>query len=233
MILKLGSSGYEVKKAQAQLIKLGWLQGSVDGMFGPITQSAVFAFQKANNLVVDGKIGAITYNALFKGVVPIQPPPSDGTLPRIPRSRAEISEIFGKNVIGGSSSWESQNLKFCEIPDAFTCFGKKNGVRGFTCHRLLVPVFQSVFKEIAARGLESKIYSFDGCYNPRKITGGTAMSFHGWAIALDINYEGNTYGDATPAMDREVVKIFKAHNYRWGGDYSGNKDGMHFEYFKA
>lgn len=63
------------------------------------------------------------------------------------------------------------------------------------------------------------------------IAGSSNMSLHSYAIAIDLNYEGNELGDSTPAMDRNVVKIFKKHGFFWGGDYRGRKDGMHFEWY--
>ena len=172
------------------------------------------------------------FSKVFGNSNTVPPINNENSLPPRPRNRAEIVAIFGANVEGGSDKWESENLKFCEIPDSFTAFPLKNGKRGFICHKKVIPAFQLVFNEIAASGLSSLIYSFDGCYNPRKITGGTALRFHAYGIAIDINYEGNTYGDSTPSMDKRIVAIFKKYNFDWGGDYSGNKDGMHFEYFK-
>jgi hypothetical protein len=224
--LKKGSSGKEVVKVQSQLIKLGWLVGSADGMFGPITEKAVIDFQKKNGLVVDGKVGPITYGALFAGSIPIEQGPAEG-FPKIPSSTAEAKKIFGAT----QSVVESQ-LAFCEVPDALTCFPKKNGKRGFTCHRLMVPVFGAFFRDVVAEGLASKIYSYDGCFNWRQISGSSNLSNHSFGIAIDINYEGNELGDSTPAMDLRVVAIANRYNLFWGGNYRGRKDGMHFEYYR-
>lgn len=68
-ILKSGSSGADVSSLQ-QL--LGGL--TVDGKFGPKTQAAVIAFQKANGLTPDGKVGPLTVAALNKKNQPTQQP---------------------------------------------------------------------------------------------------------------------------------------------------------------
>jgi hypothetical protein len=76
-----------------------------------------------------------------------------------------------------------------------------------------------------------------GAYNCRPITGGTGYSLHAYGIAADINWSANPYGrrlvtDMPRAMIADV-KAIRANNgarvFRWGGDYRGNKDAMHFE----
>lgn len=56
--LKLGSTGEDVKILQNLLHIIS------DGNFGPKTEAAVKAFQKATGLVVDGKVGPYTWEAL-------------------------------------------------------------------------------------------------------------------------------------------------------------------------
>ena len=45
----------QIAKAQAALLKLGYNVGKVDGKLGPKTTAAIKAFQKKQNLKVDGK----------------------------------------------------------------------------------------------------------------------------------------------------------------------------------
>ena len=73
--LELGSEGSEVKRLQQKLKDLGYLSGSVDGKFGIVTEAAVIAFQKNNNLTADGKAGTATLNKLYSGTAK----PSSGT----------------------------------------------------------------------------------------------------------------------------------------------------------
>ena len=63
-IIKQGSSGNEVKEVQRRLKLWGYYNGSVDGVFGKGTRSAVIAFQKKNGLTADGVVGKSTYKAL-------------------------------------------------------------------------------------------------------------------------------------------------------------------------
>lgn len=62
--LKRGSRGELVKQVQTKLKSWGYYTGSVDGIFGSGTESAVKAFQKKNGLTVDGIVGKKTAAAL-------------------------------------------------------------------------------------------------------------------------------------------------------------------------
>ena len=63
-VLRQGSKGGEVKEVQRRLKLWGYYKGSVDGVFGAGTRSAVVAFQKKNGLTADGVVGKATYKAL-------------------------------------------------------------------------------------------------------------------------------------------------------------------------
>ncbi len=74
-------------------------------------------------------------------------------------------------------------------------------------------------------------------YNCRRITGGTGYSLHAYGIAVDVNSLANPYGprlvtDMPAPMIAEVRALRTKEGVRvlgWGGDYSRNKDAMHFE----
>ena len=63
-VLRQGAKGGEVKEVQRRLKQWGYYNGSVDGVFGAGTRSAVIKFQKKNGLKADGVVGAATYKAL-------------------------------------------------------------------------------------------------------------------------------------------------------------------------
>lgn len=92
-----------------------------------------------------------------------------------------------------------------------------------------------------------------GAYNCRRITGGTGYSLHAYApgppftfwngtrvttaLAVDLNWQTNPYGrtlitDMPRAMVADI-KAIRTRNgrqvWRWGGDYRGNRDAMHYE----
>ncbi len=62
--MKKGSKFGEVSKLQTLLNSLGFNTGVADGLFGPLTDTAVKEFQKSKNLTSDGVIGPITRASL-------------------------------------------------------------------------------------------------------------------------------------------------------------------------
>lgn len=67
-VLKRGDKGEQVKTLQRLLISMKYSCGikGVDGSFGKATLSAVEKYQKKNGLLVDGIVGANTWNSLLK-----------------------------------------------------------------------------------------------------------------------------------------------------------------------
>lgn len=69
-----------------------------------------------------------------------------------------------------------------------------------------------------------------GTYNPRYVRGSTTKwSNHAFAAAIDLDAKNNGLyqkGD----MPLAVINAFKKQGARWGGDYRGRKDPMHFEF---
>ncbi|MBM3266345.1 MAG: glucosaminidase domain-containing protein [Candidatus Sericytochromatia bacterium] len=75
-LLRRGSSGEAVKVLQRRLEELGFDPGPIDGEFGPRTQQAVKAFQRAERISVDGIVGPETWSHL--GITVAKPkPPAD------------------------------------------------------------------------------------------------------------------------------------------------------------
>jgi len=60
-------TGIEIQTA---LKNAGFYTGVIDGKIGQMTKKAIEAFQKANNLLADGKVGPKTWAALSKYLNP-------------------------------------------------------------------------------------------------------------------------------------------------------------------
>jgi hypothetical protein len=90
--------------------------------------------------------------------------------------------------------------------------------------------------EVHAAGLDGAIdfansNTYGGCFSPRfnRVTGSVGfVSRHAWGMAFDTNTTTNAQG-ATPQMNCDVVRIFRRHNFAWGGNFASS-DGMHFEW---
>lgn len=75
------------------------------------------------------------------------------------------------------------------------------------------------------------ISHYDGAYNPRFIRGSTTRwSNHAFGAAIDINADHNGFNTGHGTMPKPVVDAFKRQGARWGGDYHGRTDPMHFEF---
>ena len=90
--IRRGSSGEDVKYCQELLLKLGYdlAPYGADGKFGAKTEAAVKAFQRANNLGVDGVVGPMTWEAL-EGSKPAPAPETKYmvTIPHLTKAEAD------------------------------------------------------------------------------------------------------------------------------------------------
>jgi peptidoglycan hydrolase-like protein with peptidoglycan-binding domain len=82
-------NGADVAAVQAALADKGYSPGSIDGYYGPATEKAVVAFQKASKLEADGIVGPLTWGALFDSAE------SDPETPDVPEAPAPV---FTRNL---------------------------------------------------------------------------------------------------------------------------------------
>ncbi|MEZ5862665.1 MAG: peptidoglycan-binding protein [Geminicoccaceae bacterium] len=71
-VLRRGMQGGEVEGLQRALAARGFRPGAIDGRFGPGTEAALIAFQRAHGLLPDGIFGPIT-RAKLEGDGAVQP----------------------------------------------------------------------------------------------------------------------------------------------------------------
>ncbi|GEL08502.1 peptidoglycan-binding protein [Salisediminibacterium halotolerans] len=64
VVLRQGARGDNVRTLQDELKDLGYYTGSIDGIYGPMTASAVRGLQRATGISVDGIFGPQTYGEL-------------------------------------------------------------------------------------------------------------------------------------------------------------------------
>ena len=170
-MLQQGSSGPEVLKLQKALAAAGFNPKGLDGKFGPKTEAALKAFQKAARIVVDGKAGPQTWGALKKwGTTPSTPPSTPQSAPTTPTTPAPSSGSAGiprmlewaKSMIG--SKYAAVNpFRFGEVPwdgqahqsvnGSNTVYQYPKGTRVFDCSGFVVAAYKQLGVNLAARGI--------------------------------------------------------------------------------
>jgi hypothetical protein len=107
------------------------------------------------------------------------------------------------------------------------------------CHKLIANNLLAVFEDLlshygSARIKELGIDLFGGCFNYRKMRGGTAWSTHAWGIAIDLDPARNTLKEtkrtarfARPEY-KPMIDIFYKHGFISLG-VEKDFDWMHFQ----
>lgn len=111
-------------------------------------------------------------------------------------------------------------------------------VKQIRFHKKAAPALAAALKEIwdhyghDQRKIDALgISKYAGAYNPRFIRGSTTKwSNHAYGAAIDLNAEDNGFGKGKGTIPQPVVDAFKRQGARWGGDYKGRTDPMHFEF---
>ncbi len=156
---------------------------------------------------------------------------------KVPNGLDEIIRMFGDIYVyirpDGmlDPKWEANNMVSAPIPFAIPLsWDPVKKVTSIYGHKKLAAIYTAVFTEIQNKGLADKITRYGGCYNFRAKRTSSKLSVHAWGIGLDLNPETNMQG-TTGNMPDGVIKIFRAHGFIWGGDWTGkSKDPMHFQY---
>ncbi len=114
-----------------------------------------------------------------------------------------------------------------------------NTVTRMRCHKDVADNFQAVFKELLeVYGLpkikELGIDLFGGCFNFRKMRGGSSYSKHSWGIAIDLDPARNKLKETSRTARfarpeyKQMIDIFYKHGFISLGREK-NYDWMHFE----
>lgn len=111
------------------------------------------------------------------------------------------------------------------------------GIRAM-CNREVKDDLYAALQEVVNAGLAGGIdaanaNSYGGCTTGQarlsRITQSLgSVSRHSWGQPIDVNTVTNCQG-CVPKMDCRIVRIFRKHNFAWGGNFL-TPDGMHFEW---
>ena len=148
------------------------------------------------------------------------------------QTETEITEKYGRP---GASQ-----LVVIKLPYKMKVAWDKGEVVGaIQCHKLIAAPLLAVFNELLAVYGLAKIQQlgidiYGGCYNYRKMRGGTSWSHHSWGIAIDLDPDRNLLREtkATARFARpeykQMIDIFYKHGFV-GLGREKNYDWMHFE----
>lgn len=154
----------------------------------------------------------------------------------------DIKSIYGnpsftegtpRGAVRLDPAWTAQNI--VTMPSPILAAADFPQIR---VHRLARPHFDRVFAAIAAAGLDDVIITCAGTFVPRHKAWNPnrGLSSHTWGLAIDLNVHWNGYGAIPAAVGtrgsvRELVPLFEASGFAWGGYFEPQSicDGMHFE----
>jgi hypothetical protein len=136
-------------------------------------------------------------------------------------------------------AWEDANLMAITPPYRMVlAWDAKTPVKTIRVHKRCAESLTRVLAAIASHygsqtALEkARMHLYGGCYNFRLMRGGSSLSIHSWGAAIDLDPERNAFGrkysERQGMMPMDVVHLFKAEGWTWGGTWSKG-DAMHFQ----
>lgn len=172
-----------------------------------------------------------------RDIAPPPPPQAEGAWPAPPHGFQAICDTFGdiRQFVGDdgrlSPRWADEHIARAALPFPIPlAWDTAKKVTAIACHRLVVPLVEEAFRQIAARGLQRTVRTFGGGYAYRAKRGALKPSTHAWGIAIDLNPATNAMGSAGD-MDPRLVALLEGFGFLWGGRWAGRgKDPMHFQY---
>ena len=196
--MQVGDQGDEVLAVQEKLSQMGYVVGSMDGVYGEVTAEAVRTLQKEKNLPVDGKISPELYKTLIGRDLPVSRGASTATVRRLISSSFQYVGV--PYWFGGTT------------PRGFDCSGFTRYVFsqvGISLPRMADGQF-SVGKPVAVERLRAGDLVFFETYEPGPSHVGI--------------YIGNSqFISATSSRGVVVADLF---GYYWGERYIGARRVM-------
>lgn len=140
-------------------------------------------------------------------------------------------------------AWQSKNMIMWDVPANINSAMPTLPNRIY-CNRDMVAPLEHAFRNLIANGVANELKTWDGCFNPRAMSGyeekfkvamarkdyDTAakyVSLHWFAVAVDLNAAWNQLKQK-PTLSALFVKSFTDAGFDWGGKFT-RLDGMHFQ----
>lgn len=159
---------------------------------------------------------------------------------------ADMNRFYGNpdaNSDGAAdAAWERDNI--VSITPPYTLYyptseqnRRAKAFKALRVHKKCAADLLSILTEIKAAFTPEEIRKYEldicgGTYVFRLKRGGTSLSMHSWASAIDlshlINFYGKKYQPDSNMMPYRAIQIFEDHGWTWGGLWRTG-DAMHFQ----
>ncbi|MCL2619498.1 MAG: N-acetylmuramoyl-L-alanine amidase [Defluviitaleaceae bacterium] len=173
VILRRGMNGPSITQVQERLNELGANPRlATDGNFGPLTEVAVMAFQRANNLNPDGIVGPNTWNALFSHQpIPPVPPPSARTIVIDPgHGGSDSGAVFGSRreaddtlrlsiAVRNLLQTQGQRVIMTRSADTFVDLGERSAISNRNNADLFVSIHRNSSTNTYANGVDNFVFT--------------------------------------------------------------------------
>ncbi|MDP3152041.1 MAG: peptidoglycan-binding protein [Archangium sp.] len=238
--LALGATGPEVKELQLRLKAQGFYDGNVGGNFGPGTEAAVKAFQRANRMTVDGWAGPQTMAKLRGTSAPTPTNPAAPVTPSTPAShdaRVQAAIDFGMSNLGAPYVGGGSPFRFGTRPGdgrVYQMQGQKPyrspaGVIGFDCSGFVVAMFRKAGVDLAAQNIASSATMKNGLPSVPKnalrpgdllVKNGHVVIYLGGGKVLESTSLGDPDGDG---LGNGTVRVNDASKFLNDSSYVGRR----------
>lgn len=166
---------------QLYAVERGIDPGTIDGFWGPATQTAY---------------DSLKHQLLFGTVEEIWRP-EEVINPANPNNWPVQSPSVLNSFFGQASETGNPNLVLANLPYPMViAWDPSKIVKKITCHKLvkdsMVRVLTNVHTHYGmGKIIELRLDYFGGCFNYRKMRGGNQLSMHSWGIAIDFDPDCN------------------------------------------
>jgi hypothetical protein len=103
----------------------------------------------------------------------------------------------------------------------------RRGWFGIYGNYVLEGPLKKALRLLCEKGLAQELQTYDGCFNIRRMKGGSQMSVHSWALAVDFNAAENPFGGQVSFSDG-LILCFAEAGFEAGALWR-TPDGMHFQ----
>lgn len=177
---------------QSRLTSHGFPVGPIDGLIGPITIAALFAFQKDKNIPLTGRADLRTIDRLRNSSTADTPELSERNNPKpndddpnhhFP-SQADVPSFYGEVGTNQTKVTLPWNMRLAWDQDII--------VSRITLHSKVKDSAEEAFTRIMQHYGQDGIRAlgldlFGGSLNVRKMRGSARYSMHSWGIAIDFD----------------------------------------------